>query len=301
MRIWTHRDDEYRGLRGWLHVGETTFSLELNRNKSGWLHASVTTGGEDTLKLSVAFPKVFAAWLGVELPFRRKTIFGSSRLARLIRASSVERETGVEISNWRLRFKLRVDPDGGTYNRLYAPRRTPLEVLKRVSRNRADERYTHPEVKPPLLQRWRYWGWGPESGAELDIQLDPRDRLLGRWQRLNKLGSGTQHAVVSMPEGNYPCRVKITRALFGRPKLRLGRRSLYTAEVDMDVPIPHPGKGENSWDCDDDATFSTTMGNVSSVAEAVSKVASHVLERRERYASLTWTPNAGWPEGVQRA
>lgn len=57
-------------------------------------------------------------------------------------------------------------------------------------------------------------------------------------------------------------------------------------------PIPVPGKGENSWDCDDDAIHSS-HGPHSTVHQAVAALVASVYRDRTRYGSgPEWQPTA---------
>jgi len=57
--------------------------------------------------------------------------------------------------------------------------------------------------------------------------------------------------------------------------------------------LPIPGKGENSWDCDDDAIYSSTYDFDAcdgSVYNAIGKLEMDVMRKRRRHASLAWVP-----------
>lgn len=63
---------------------------------------------------------------------------------------------------------------------------------------------------------------------------------------------------ITMPEGKYPAHVKRERRTWKRPR---GFTPLVREYWDVDVEsgIPVPGKGENSWDRDDDAIFASSF------------------------------------------
>lgn len=84
---------------------------------------------------------------------------------------------------------------------------------------------------------------------------------------------------IPMPEGNYPAKIKITLDSWKR-KRGITKR-IKRAHIDMVKPIPFPGKGENSWDCGDDACYGVTMP-VDNVADAIGKMVSLVLHDRIR-------------------
>ena len=83
---------------------------------------------------------------------------------------------------------------------------------------------------------------------------------------------------VPMVEGNYPAVAKVQRVTRGRTRWfkRTGQ------EVQLNIPkgVPYAGKGENSWDCDDDGLFG--IGG-DSVAGATLNAQNAVNERRQRY------------------
>ncbi len=91
--------------------------------------------------------------------------------------------------------------------------------------------------------------------------------------------------IVPMPEANYPATFKTTRAVF-KWKTRLGpirpEKVHYCTEVVPGKPVPIPGKGENSWDCDDDALFSISVQG-ESVEKAVASLVESALGTRARY------------------
>ena len=73
---------------------------------------------------------------------------------------------------------------------------------------------------------------------------------------------------------------------FGRCWWNLTER-VVRAEITPDTPIPHPGKGENSWDCGEDAIHSLTC-QASTTHDAVGEIVKAVLRSRYRYGGLMW-------------
>lgn len=57
----------------------------------------------------------------------------------------------------------------------------------------------------------------------------------------------------------------------------------------MEEPVPVPGKGENDWDCGDDAIHGSTFA-ATTIPEAIGKMVGSAMRTRERYASLDWRP-----------
>jgi hypothetical protein len=62
-----------------------------------------------------------------------------------------------------------------------------------------------------------------------------------------------------------------------------------------------PTHEENSYDCEDDAIFGSGADG-DSIGEACAKLAGSAMRSRERYGSgLSWVPDKGWPEEIDRA
>jgi hypothetical protein len=63
------------------------------------------------------------------------------------------------------------------------------------------------------------------------------------------------------------------------------------ANLDIERGVPTPGKGENSWDCGQDATYGLTCP-ASTVEEALASLRASVMRDRERYGGKDWKPEA---------
>jgi hypothetical protein len=98
---------------------------------------------------------------------------------------------------------------------------------------------------------------------------------------------------VEMPEGNYPCEIIHYEATWTRPRL-LRPIEANRFEVIPDIPIPEPGKGENSWDIGDDALHSITV-TADSIKEALKITADSVIQTRIKRAGENWVPDKGFP------
>lgn len=96
---------------------------------------------------------------------------------------------------------------------------------------------------------------------------------------------------VIMPEGRYPATVKRYTAEWKRPRWPFAER-VHRAEVEVEGGIPVPGKGENSWDIDDDAIFSLTCV-ASEVREATKQMYESIMRSRYRHATVAWIPDDG--------
>lgn len=102
---------------------------------------------------------------------------------------------------------------------------------------------------------------------------------------------------ISMPEGVYPAFYQYESVVHNR-KRWLKSISFPRTEITFDsskfegnVGIPYPGKGENSWDCGDDATFSFGCPN-HSYTIAIHNLTEYVMKKRRN--NKNWRPSEDW-------
>ncbi len=120
-----------------------------------------------------------------------------------------------------------------------------------------------------------------------DHRFSPVDSLLGRGHYSYKVIS-EHDADIEMPEGKYPAKVTLKEQTYSRKRWPIKTRKV-TSYVEFPQPIPIPGKGENSWDMDDDGY--SAMGCLADTVEgAIDEVKSRIFERRERYGGKDWLP-----------
>lgn len=127
-------------------------------------------------------------------------------------------------------------------------------------------------------------GWGPER----QVVFKPLDVLFGRRQH-SKRGISTHDVLVPMPEGDYPGMMEVYESIWKRPRWPWTER-LVRFSIDLHRPIPIPGKGENSWDIDDDAIFGLSGAKFTTVEEAIQSVVKSAMRDRERYGGGGWQP-----------
>lgn len=100
---------------------------------------------------------------------------------------------------------------------------------------------------------------------------------------------------VPMPEGVYPATYEVKKGTWTWPNKPLGRFRpaivRFSTTIAPDTPIPVPGKGENSWDCGDDAIHEHS-GPGQNVAHAVGATVGSALRDRRAYGGPNWTPPA---------
>lgn len=126
---------------------------------------------------------------------------------------------------------------------------------------------------------WRRW------------HVYPADVLFGR-KRHSEAHHSTTETALEMPEGTYPCRVVLKDETWKRPRLPWASLRIRRAHIEMAKPVPVPGKGENSWDIDDDAIYSIT-GEAQTVEEGLAMLREEAMRSRTRYGGASWAPETG--------
>jgi hypothetical protein len=129
--------------------------------------------------------------------------------------------------------------------------------------------------------------WSSSEPKWWSFNFNPADFFLGR----NKYASRTlkdETRSLAMPEGSYPVRIELKEDSWKRPRWPWARK-IVRAHIEIEKGIPTPGKGENSWDCGEDATFGLTCP-ASTFDEALSHLYASVMRDRERYGGKNWRP-----------
>jgi hypothetical protein len=138
---------------------------------------------------------------------------------------------------------------------------------------------------------WRLWAdpwsWEHDRPKWRDGSFHLDDFILGKRCYSEQTISEVE-TVVPMPERAYPATVRLFLSTWSRP--RWFATELVRADVKVDGGIPYPGKGENSWDMGDDATYGL-MCPARTVEEAVAAMVEAVLSSRRKYGgSVNWQP-----------
>ena len=120
------------------------------------------------------------------------------------------------------------------------------------------------------------WGW---KRGDRKWSFNFRDFILGKPTYADETFS-TREVVIPMPEGTYLATLRMYEGRWARPRWFTKRISL--ASVDIPGGIPHAGKGENSWDCGEDATYGLSC-QATAPEEAIGKTVESVLRDRRRY------------------
>lgn len=107
----------------------------------------------------------------------------------------------------------------------------------------------------------------------------------------------TLRASIEMPEGKYPATINVFKSTWTRKRF-LKPLVLTRYEITPDIPIPEPGKGESTWDIDDDALYSITLP-ADNLGEALNRTAESVMKTRRKRAGENWIPANGFEINAQ--
>lgn len=136
---------------------------------------------------------------------------------------------------------------------------------------------------------WRLWR-DPNEGKGRDWRdscFNPARRFLGH-PKYSEGPRESYESVLTLPEGDYPVIIEMYTARWKRPRWPRVT-SIRRATIKLFSPVPVPGKGENSWDMDDDAISEMTCP-AADVGEALAKLRQSVERDRQRYGGEGWTP-----------
>lgn len=116
------------------------------------------------------------------------------------------------------------------------------------------------------------------------VSICPMDLIFGRRKHSDYV-IDKKPVKVPLPERVYDGTVKIEHATWRRSRWPWWplRRDRIRYEVAVEGGVPVPGKGENSWDCGDDAIHSQSSCLPRSEEAAVASFVESVLTTRRRY------------------
>ena len=238
--------------RAWFHWGKRSLHVEWNL----WSHFCQAIlhiqDDDDDLLLALAVPPV-ALWIG---------------------------ESNIIPKRWLPHVWV---PENGTW-----PSGMKRGGYWRVNERDIGIKVHHGTIRFSLWEPCMEWSsaqpwWWTFSYGWTDIAC----RLFGREQYSERV-IDTVSIQIPMPEKSYPGTCKVFESTWKRPRWFPKRMVRY--EIDVPGGVPFPGKGENSWDCGEDATFGLTCP-ASKPEQAVARFVESVLNNRRRYGgSLDWKP-----------
>lgn len=138
---------------------------------------------------------------------------------------------------------------------------------------------------------WSLWHptmeWSSRTPKWRHGSFSPADWLLGK-PVYTRRDLSTEAVEVPMPERLYGATVQLYEATWRRPRWPFAVRNRL-ATIEVPGGIPQPGKGENSWDCGEDATYSLSC-EARTPAQAVGRMVATVLTSRRNYGGRNWRP-----------
>lgn len=246
-----HSIREKNSWRGFLYAGKLSFSAEASRRWRSGLIATCGYGGqEDFAEWTLAIPRLFFFHFAFDTPF-----------------------------NWH-----RLRPFDGKYGereRKFGLYQVAGTLYLLVGHDSMGSYYSAHGRFGALGRVWR------ELWRNQQIVLFRGDWILGRARYTNEvLEEGIPVTVtVGQWEGDsYQGTAKRERCTWKR---RFSTTVREDYRIDMEQGIPFPGKGENSWDCGDDAYFG--FGGAT-IEGAVEHIVADTIKARARYGGAGWRP-----------
>lgn len=139
---------------------------------------------------------------------------------------------------------------------------------------------------------WRVWTnpdmWTRDRPRWRDGYFDAADFLLGR-TRYEKKVLESRDVLIPMPEKAYPAKAELELCTWTRRRFDWPVKRIVRAHIKVESGVPHPGKGENAWDCGEDATYALTTP-AETIEDGIAKFVHIVLRDRRRYGGANWMP-----------
>jgi len=134
--------------------------------------------------------------------------------------------------------------------------------------------------------RWNLWtptmAWSSETPKRRNRSFYFIDFILGRY-KYSVVEIESRDVLVPMMERSYKGKATLEVASWKRPRWPFTKRA-NRVEINMDdgEQIPVMGKGENSWDCGEDAIYGTST-HAKTIEQGVGSLVESVLSKRRRY------------------
>lgn len=141
--------------------------------------------------------------------------------------------------------------------------------------------------------RWSLWmsdsEWRSDDPKWRRGRVSLVEAILGkremRWEPKD-----THAVLIPMPEKNYLATVELRDHVSWYKRFPFWAQRIEHANIDIPGGIGFPGKGENAWDCGDDAIFAMSCP-ARTAEDAIGKVVASVLRDRQRYGgTYEFTP-----------
>lgn len=139
---------------------------------------------------------------------------------------------------------------------------------------------------------WRFWQLCDEHDSATPRWLDGSfkllDTLLGK-VRFDKRILREETVRIPLPERSYAAKASLVEILHHRPRAPTRRWVTVSFDMEPNEQIPIPGKGENSWDCGEDASFGFSCP-AKSIDEAIGLYVANTLRTRRERGGSQWKP-----------
>jgi len=114
------------------------------------------------------------------------------------------------------------------------------------------------------------------------ITIPWKDLLFGEID-FKKIFIKSEVQSIYFPEASYPVKLTFYRCSWRRLLIPFKKETIMV-QMDMETPVPIPGKGESDWDCGDDA-ISSLWCRAANTEEALSILLKDVIRTRRKYGS----------------
>lgn len=131
-------------------------------------------------------------------------------------------------------------------------------------------------------------GWSSEQPKWMSFNFGVVDFLFGKRQHESKVIAESTGEII-LNDGVHPVKLVLTEDTWRRPRMPKAQIARFV-KVESEKGVPIPGKGESSWDCGDDAIFSTGY-RVDTFDAALNQFRESVLKRRQQYGGSDWLPS----------
>lgn len=266
-------------------------AVETTRRGSASALLSIGGSADARVMLRLGLPLVGAVYLSAEprasWGHRFATWFGAESRAFGVRCDSVY---GFEVSLGAMSWDMRSYYERDAKRRLASDDASWRNETTRVSRGSGST--PRVEVVPTYRPDGYPWHLGRVArlrGLRVSVlgcgqRMRLVNRVLGR-RVLTETFGDWEPLTIPMPDRDYTARIRFERREWKRPRwprvlVREGWEIDFSPSEGTDHPPAFAGKGENSWDCDDDGFYGV---GVSSRETAADEYRARVMEQRARY------------------
>lgn len=244
----SHRDGSKRWYLSWGERFDWGVRAELSRRwRSGFIATAGYGGQEDFFEWTLALPRLFFFHVAFDTPFKWKKLRPFDGKYSESKAKFGLHQTGGDL------YLLVGHDSMGTWYGTHGKGGPVGRWLRDIKRN-----------KQVTLFRGDWILGKPRHTLEVLEEGIPIVAEVGQWDG-----------------DSYRGTAKHTRRTWKR---RFSTKVSAGYEIDMQEGIPFPGKGDNSWDCGDDAYFG--FGG-----DTIEGAVSHIIEEVKKRRGANWRPS----------